>query len=105
MQFSRSGDAVQVVRITGPAHNLLRLELGATPGSIQVQNLDRSGPALLQASEVEREVMNGVADANAALGTSIVVHGICYVSSDTPPVAIYRDLARALVERFAVEAA
>ena len=103
MQFSRSGDAVQAVRITGPAHNLLRLKLGTAPGTAEARNLDESDPALLGADDVAREVMRGVAEANAALGTSIGVCGIDYVASDTPLVAVYRDLARALVEHFAAE--
>ena len=39
MQISRDGDAGQVVRITGPAHNLLRLEFGKPAGAFEVRNL------------------------------------------------------------------
>ena len=105
MQFSRNGHAVQVVRITGPAHNLLRLELGTAPGALGVRVLDGTGPTLLGADQVAREVLNGVADANAALGTSVGVRGITYVASDSPPTSVYRDLARALIEHLVVEPA
>ena len=98
MQFSRSGDAVQVIRITGPAHNLLRLEFGVTSGAVQVRNLDQSGSARLQADEVEREVLRGVAEANASSGNKVSVRAIDYVASDTPPASIYCALARALVQ-------
>jgi hypothetical protein len=68
-------------------------------------NLDEAGPALLRADEVEREVLSGIADANAALGTSVGVRGITYVASDSPPTSVYRDLARALIEHLVVEPA
>jgi hypothetical protein len=105
MQFSHSGDTVQIVRITGPAHNLLRLQLGTAPGVIETRNLDESGPAVLRTDEVEHEVLGGVAEANTLFGTSVGVRVIHYAASDTPPVSVYRDLARALVEHFAVELA
>ena len=105
MHFSRSDDTVEVVRITGPTHNLLRLELGTAPGAIEVQNLDESGPVQLRADEVEREVLCGIAEANAQFGTNIAVRGICYAASDSPPVSTYRLLAYALVEHVAVEPA
>ena len=97
MQFSRVGDAVQVVRITGPAHNLLRLEFGEPSGAVQVRNLEESGSVLLQPDEVEREVLQGVSKMGASFDIDVRVRAIGYVASDTPPASIYFDLTRALV--------
>jgi hypothetical protein len=104
MQFVRDKDWLQTVRVTGPAHNLLGLKLGASNGRAQKPEmviLGGAGP--IDSDEVARQVLEGVQEENRALGTSLSVLAIRYVRSDTPSKTVYRQLARSLVRHLASE--
>ena len=104
MRFTRNGDLIRVVHITGPTHNLLGLQLATEPLTRKIEELDLSGARQLAAADVEREVCAGVEDANAALGTRFAVGRIQFVPSDSGPASFYRELARAIVQHVAQEA-
>ncbi len=101
MRFTRRGDLIRVVHITGPTHNLLGLQLATEPISAEVEELDAPGTRQLEAADVQREVCAGVEDANAALGTRFTVQRIQFVPSDSGPASFYRDLAHAIVQHVA----
>ncbi|MCA6113832.1 hypothetical protein J6524_02660 [Bradyrhizobium sp. WSM 1738] len=92
MQFSRDGDWYQAVRITGPSHNLLALKLGEPSASAPiVERLSVSNEApVIDADDVQKQVLEGVSEANAQLGTDYRVAAIRFVTTDTPSSTIYR---------------
>lgn len=101
MQFSRDHDWYQVIRITGPEHNLLGVKLttSAYVDPIIEPLLIGTGKVLVSAEEVKQQVLDGIADANERLGTNYHVSAIRFVASDTPSSVTYRRLASILVER------
>jgi len=103
MQFAKSGDWYSISRITGPTHNLLRIRFGDQDIEPTIDKIagDIYAPTGLVAEDIRHEVIAGVAEANATLGTSYFARAIGYVPSDTPPVSIYRYLAKSLVEHLA----
>jgi hypothetical protein len=101
MQFSRSGAVVRVVRITGPSHNLLGLELAGQTGDVEVEEMEVPGTRHLHASDVRQNVQMGVADANDELNTQYAIRRIQFVPSDTGPAGVYRELAKAIVHHVA----
>ena len=103
MRFTRNGDLIRVVHVTGPTHNLLGLQLATEPLIREIEELDVPGARQLEAADVEREVCAGVEDANAALGTRFAVGRIQFVPSDSGPASFYRELARAVVQHVAEE--
>lgn len=105
MHFSRDGDWYQATRITGPSHNLLALKL-SEPGASEpiVERLSVSNEApVIDADDVQRQVLEGVTEANAELGTNYHVAAIRFVTTDTPSFSIYRSLAKVIVEKLAQE--
>lgn len=107
MQFSKDGDWLQVIRITGPSHNLLSLKLGEIDAAKPiVERLSVSNEApVIEAEDVERQVLEGVAQTNALLGKRYQVKAIRFVTTDTPSPNIYCSLAKAILEQLAPEGA
>ncbi len=103
MNFSRRDNFFRVVQITGPAHNLLGLELTGLPADAEIVEHPAPGPRRLDASEVKREVVAGVAEEAEALDLHVSVRRLEFVPSDSGPAATYRPLARALIRHFAEE--
>ncbi len=104
MQFIQDNEWYKAVRITGPAHNLLGLAFGnETDGQVIVQPLPvkDSQAKRISAEDVRQHVLNGVMDANQGLGTAYHVKKIQFVPTDTPPLDVYRALAKSIVERLA----
>jgi hypothetical protein len=103
MHFSTDGVFYNVVRITGPTHNLLGLRFGnrRRETAPQIEAARVAGTPRLHSDEVLEEVLAGVEEANARSGTSYVVDGVRFVPDDTPPVTIYRELAAQIVNRMA----
>lgn len=103
MQFSRDGEWYQVVRITGPAHNLLALKFGEPHASGLVfdrMSISNEAPTI-DDDDVQRQVLEGVAEANAHLGTSHEIAAIRFVTTDTPSPDVYCSLAKTIVEQMA----
>ena len=106
MQFSRDHEWYQVVRITGPTHNLLGLKFGEREmlqPIIEALSVD-DGEATNIADTIKQQVIEGVAEANAEAGTDYKVAAIRYVVTDTPSSSIYRSLAKSLVEQLVHQA-
>jgi hypothetical protein len=105
MQFSRDGDWYQVIRITGPSHNLLAIklgELGASGPILERLSVGNEVP-VIHGEDVQMQVLEGVTEANAQLGTDYQVVAIRFVTTDTPSSNIYRSLAKVIVEQLAQE--
>ena len=104
MQFVQDSEWYKVVRITGPAHNLLGLSFSnETDCQIDVLPLPVKAGQMKQisAEEVRLHVLAGLTEANQSLGTQYRIGKIQFVPTDTPPTDIYRVLARSIVERLA----
>ena len=104
MQFVRDGELFRVISITGPTHNLLGLMFGGQEGDevdIDVMDIKPDETKQLDATEVKRQVCEGVDAANQAFGTRYLLKRIQFVPSDSPPAENYRTLAMKVVERLA----
>lgn len=101
MQFINRDPLYRIIRITGPHHNLLGLQIAseAIERAPDLEELDRdSGSSTgLDGGDVATHVMLGVEDACRDLHKNYHVEKIQYVAEDTPPVEIYRMLASRLV--------
>lgn len=100
MQHVFDGRFHRVVRVTGPTHNLLALELGDDPAAEPVVEELPVSPGerrRLDPGEVLRCVQRGVAEANAVHGTAFGVRTIQYLPSDSPPAEVYREIARRII--------
>lgn len=103
MQFSKERNLIRVVRISGPMHNFLALELAESPTDTRMDELEAPGSRNLDPEAVRREVATGVAEAASSLGLKVFVKRLRFVPTDTGPAEIYRGLADALVRHFAAE--
>jgi hypothetical protein len=105
MNFSRNGDWYQVSRITGPSHNFLGLKFGESSASPPVVEFSSVGTGAeeIEADDVQRQVLEGLYEANAQLGTAYHIAAIRFVTTDTPSLSIYRSLTRSLIEWLARE--
>jgi hypothetical protein len=91
-----------VVRITGPAHNLLGIEfcLAPTDSDLVIVPLKKSTkPTSLSSEDVKRNVLLGVAEANLQFGTNYSAKRIEFTPDDSPPVEIYQTLAKSIIRR------
>jgi len=102
MQFIRLGEFYAVARITGSHDNLLQLQLSVGPQSsvtceqLGVLNSPRS--RLLDEGKVLAATLEGVAKANALLGTSYAVLRIRYIPNDSGPETVYGFLASSIIQ-------
>jgi hypothetical protein len=104
MQFIQDNEWYKAVRITGPSHNLLGLAFDAEVSSqVAVEVLPTSAHevARIAGEDVLENVLQGIIEANRELGTQYQVSKIQFVPTDTPPVEIYRQLAKSIVETLA----
>jgi hypothetical protein len=112
MQFIDNDPLYKLVRITGPTHNLLGLQISraAIAGEPEVEALDQAsgapagvdavgGRGGLDGREVAAQVRLGVEQACTELQRTYHVDKIQYLSTDSPPVTIYRQLAAELIRR------
>jgi hypothetical protein len=77
-----------------------RLQFGDGPFPPEIEELDAPGTPTLSAEDVRREVCAGIEEESQRLKMAIPIRRIQFVASDSRPVAIYRDLTRALVRHF-----
>jgi hypothetical protein len=101
MQFINEAPLYKIVRIAGPKHNLLGLELSAEPvESVTLESLDgTSSERQLDADEILIQVRIGIDRAKTMFGRDFHVKRIQYVSSDTPSPDIYVDLTFEILRR------
>ena len=108
MQFHRIGEYLATSRITGPRHNLLQLRLASgSAAAIECEKLPPVGSCVhepLDEQALIANVLQGVAEANAELGTVYSVTHIRYVANDTKPENAYAYMAYKLVHWLASEA-
>jgi hypothetical protein len=108
MRISQDGSFYQISIITGPTHNLLRIQFvrAGVPASPTIEVLPSTGEchhAPLDSGKILREVLEGVERANTERGTNFAVAKVQWVENDTPPESTYSFLARRLVEHLAEE--
>jgi hypothetical protein len=102
MRYSISGDFYRVMRITGPAHNLLGLSFSqGVPETVILERLADTSERTIDEGRLKQAILSGVDEANAALKADYHVCRIQYVPTDTPDLEIYSHLARRIVERLA----
>ncbi|MFC5472450.1 hypothetical protein [Paraherbaspirillum soli] len=103
MQFHTDGIIFKVVSITGPTHNYLGLSFAEKTEVVGVYveplMLNAEEPIRLEASDVQHWVMKGVEQANRELDANYKLKCVQFVASDTPPVEVYAQLARYIIER------
>lgn len=101
MQFINEAPLYKIVRVTGPKHNLLGLELSAEPvETVTLEALDGANSEnKLGADEILIQVRTGIDRAMAMFGRDFHVKRIQYVSSDTPSPDIYVDLTFEILRR------
>ncbi len=100
MYFSKDGEFHRVVRVTGPAHNILGLSFSRRkPEEVAVIKLRDAPAATIDESRLRQAIFSGVTAANAEFGCEYLVDRIQYDPSDTPDLDVYAALARTLVER------
>jgi hypothetical protein len=98
MHYSRVGHFLSASRITGPKHNILQLELGASAGgSPAVERLGASDANALSEEAVVAAVMEGVAAANQRFAQSWAVSRLRYAPADSGPEAVYAHLAYSIL--------
>jgi hypothetical protein len=100
MHFHRDGDVTVAVQISGPTHNMLGLRL--TQGTVwdpvvEAHEVTPGLPPRLLGRDIQRQVGEGVAEANDALGTDYRVALIRFVQDDSPSPSLYREMARRIV--------
>ena len=105
MHYSRDSEWRELVRITGPSHNLLGLDLAADKSGLPpaIQVLPGEASPRLNSLVVLRQAAKGVALANIKFGTEFRIAKLRYVSDDTPSEDVYRILAYEIVKRAAQE--
>lgn len=102
MQFINEAPLFKLVRIAGPKHNLLGLELSTEPVEVPtLEALDRTSNSERQlgADEILIQVMAGIGRAKTIFGRDFYIKRIQYVSSDTPSPDIYVDLTFEIFRR------
>lgn len=104
MQFYSDGHIYKAASITGPTHNFLEVEfalsnIAASGVLVESVQLKLTEPVRLSSDEVQRWAEEGVREANEEVGTDYRLKRIKFVASDSPPSAVYRELARRIVLR------
>ena len=105
MQFGRADSFLFVSRISGPKHNLLQVKLSPGPSTglvcEELPPLGKGAYARLGREVISAAVLEGIAMANAAYGTSLCPIHIRYVADDSGPESVYGVLAEALIAEVA----
>ena len=102
MRYSINGDFFRVMRVTGPAHNLLGLSFSQNaPEAVVLERLAGSSEQTIDEDRLREAVLSGVDEANASLETDYHVSRIQYVPTDTPDLGTYSLLVRWIIERLA----
>jgi hypothetical protein len=102
MQFQHRGNWHSISRITGPRHNYLALVL-RTEGESEEATVTALPPrgrcahSPLDSAKILAAVQAGVAEANREHGAHFFLASVEYVSNDTGPEEVYRQMARMLV--------
>ena len=105
MQFIDKAPLYRIIRITGPTHNLLGLELSENPTSakptIDILDAGDDAPAKLNLDDVLAAVSKGVDAVSGETGKTFWIKRIQFLQSDSRPVEIYTMLAAEILRRVA----
>jgi hypothetical protein len=106
MHISENNGTFTAQHITGPTHNMLRLQIGrGAPRAFVVSVLPAIGECRhddgLTVEEIASAIEAGLADANAALNSDYIVEGAAIVENDTRQRGIFEYLTRKIVEKAA----
>jgi hypothetical protein len=100
MRFQRHGDRRIGIEISGQGRNYLELRFGPPTVVYAWSPIHDRGERLrVNAGDVKRQVLAGVADANREAGSSLSVTRIWFLESDSPSESIYREMARRIALR------
>jgi hypothetical protein len=103
MRIIRNDDGYCAAVISGPRHNFVELQLVEGDDSARDVVCEELPPvgecthAPLDAEEITRAVLEGVARGNVACGTTFAVGRIRYVKNDTRPEQIYGEMAEQII--------
>lgn len=102
MQFINETPFYKIIRITGPTHNFLGLELSENPTGtapvLEDLNTDIQ-KTQLNTEELFNCVMEGVRLARCEFNQDFYVTRIQYISSDSLPIKIYSYLSFEIIRR------
>lgn len=103
MHFIDEAPLYKLTRITGPQHNYLGLQITLHPTTQEptLEALDQ-GVGNLRGPDILQEVLRGVDEASLRRNTRFYVEKIQYISTDSAPVSIYRQLAFEIAQRIDV---
>lgn len=103
MQFISNAPIFKLVRITGPKHNFLVVQLAETAieGPVRVEALDAvpNCTAPIEPSEVLDNALKAIADLEAETGKRYFLEVIKYVASDSRPADVYYDMTKEIIRR------
>jgi hypothetical protein len=103
VQFINNAPLYKVIRITGPKHNMLGIQFSESPMTsppiVEALNAEPHASVKLAAGDVVEQVTQGVRLAEQEFGREYHVEKIQFVTTDTPPASVYKDLAIELIRR------
>ena len=103
MKFIDKAPLYQIIRITGPKHNLLGIQLSEQPSqkplTIEILNPDTKDSDPLRGNEVAEQVMLGIEQASSMYGKPYFVEKIQYLTTDSLPIGTYKDLTLEIIRR------
>jgi hypothetical protein len=101
MQFINEDPLYKIIRVTGPKHNFLGLELSVEPvDNVTLEALDSTNSeSQLDVDEILIQVRAGLDRARSMFGRDFHIKRIQYVSSDTLSLNIYMDLTVEILKR------
>jgi len=102
MQYLFDGEFHKVIRITGLKHNLLGIAFTNEKGkTIEVEALKKMNDkrGTIDPKVVKEQVILGITEANIELGVNYKIRKIQFVPTDTPPISVYRDLAKEIANK------
>ena len=103
MKFIDKSPLYQIIRITGPKHNLLGIQLSEHPPqkplTIEILNRDAKDSDPLHGNGVAEQVMLGIEQASSMYGRPYFVEKIQYLTTDSPPISIYKELTLEIIRR------
>ena len=109
MKFSRDGEYLSAVMITGPKHVLLQVRLSEGAQGLPVCEMlppvSTRSRAGFDADAIAANVLDGIAVANGRLARSFIATHIRYVADDTGPdrtgpESMYAHICLKLIEHF-----
>ncbi|WP_143133447.1 hypothetical protein [Pseudoduganella namucuonensis] len=101
MQFIFDNGVYKVARITGPQHNFLGVRLDDSESIVSIEALPIKNSERVQIEQhlVLTQVIDGLREVNAELGTCYYISQILFIPSDSPSPSVYKFLTIELIRR------